>query len=150
MTVLTTHEQQGIDRANTEGKQPVVFVHGLWLLSSSWDNWRTLFEEQGYTTLAPGRPDDLRAVPFRLRQRRRRERSARPLRDVLGARLRGANLPGGQRQSQPVDRSPGRHEESRAWTAADHLGRVRPHRAMGDCPCLLQATGEESRRDGDP
>src|SRR5258708_1943824 len=58
MTVLTTHEQQEIDRANTEGKQPVVFVHGLWLLSSSWDRWRALFEEQGYTTLAPGWPDD--------------------------------------------------------------------------------------------
>src|SRR5260370_12303912 len=58
MTVLTIHEQQEIDRANTEGKQPVVFVHGLWLLSSSWDNWRALFEEQGYTTLAPGWPDD--------------------------------------------------------------------------------------------
>src|SRR3989449_5551430 len=58
MTVITTHEQQEIDRANAEGKQPVVFVHGLWLLSSSWDNWRVLFEEQGYTTLAPGWPDD--------------------------------------------------------------------------------------------
>src|SRR5436309_6919586 len=58
MTVLTTHEQQEIDNANTQGKQPVVFVHGLWLLSSSWDNWRALFEEQGYTTLAPGWPDD--------------------------------------------------------------------------------------------
>src|SRR5437870_716820 len=58
MTVLTIHEQQEIDRANTEGKQPVVFVHGLWLLSSSWGNWRQLFEEQGYTTLAPGWPDD--------------------------------------------------------------------------------------------
>ena len=58
MTVLTIHEQQEIDRANTAGKQPVVFVHGLWLLSSSWDNWRALFEEQGYTTLAPGWPDD--------------------------------------------------------------------------------------------
>ena len=58
MTTLTTHEQQQIDRANAEGKQPVVFVHGLWLLPSSWDNWRTLFEEQGYTTLAPGWPDD--------------------------------------------------------------------------------------------
>ena len=33
MTVLTTHEQQEIDRANAAGKQPVVFVHGLWLLS---------------------------------------------------------------------------------------------------------------------
>src|SRR5439155_12684864 len=58
MTVLTIHEQQEIDRANTEEKQPVVFVHGLWLLASSWDNWRQLFEEQGYTTLAPGWPDD--------------------------------------------------------------------------------------------
>src|SRR2546429_8584575 len=58
MTVLTIHEQQEIDRANTEGWQPVVFVHALWLLSSSWDNWRQLFEEQGYTTLARGWPDD--------------------------------------------------------------------------------------------
>jgi non-heme chloroperoxidase len=58
MTNLTPHEQQEIDRANAQGKQPVVFVHGLWLLSSSWDRWRTLFEEQGYTTLAPGWLDD--------------------------------------------------------------------------------------------
>src|SRR5271157_5666888 len=58
MTVLAIHEQQEIDRANTSGVQPVVFVHGLWLLPSSWDRWRALFEEQGYTTLAPGWPDD--------------------------------------------------------------------------------------------
>src|SRR5712692_1806023 len=58
MTVLTNHEQQEIDRANTDGKQPVVFVHGLWLLASSWDRWRALFEEQGYTTLAPVWPDE--------------------------------------------------------------------------------------------
>jgi pimeloyl-ACP methyl ester carboxylesterase len=62
MTVLTIHEQQEIDRANTQGKQPVVFVHGLWLLASSWDRWRALFEEQGYTTLAPGWPDDPQTV----------------------------------------------------------------------------------------
>src|SRR5256884_2151143 len=62
MTVLTNHDQQEIDRANTQGKQPVVFVHGLWLLASSWDNWRALFEEQGYTTLAPGWPDDPETV----------------------------------------------------------------------------------------
>lgn len=62
MTVFTTHEQQEIDRANTEGKQPVVFVHGLWLLASSWDNWRAFFEEQGYTTLALGWPDDPETV----------------------------------------------------------------------------------------
>ena len=62
MTVLTIHEQQEIDRANTEGKQPIMFVHGLWLLASSWDNWRAFFEEQGYTTLAPGWPDDPQTV----------------------------------------------------------------------------------------
>src|SRR5438045_8013673 len=58
MTALTTHEQQEIDRANASGLQPVVFVHGLWLLSSSWDRWRALFEENGFTTLAPGWPDE--------------------------------------------------------------------------------------------
>ncbi len=62
MTALTTHEQQEIDRANDSGLQPVVFVHGLWLLSSSWDRWRALFEAQGYTTLAPGWPDDPETV----------------------------------------------------------------------------------------
>jgi non-heme chloroperoxidase len=62
MTVLTTQEQQQIDRANTEGKQPIMFVHGLWLLASSWDKWRAFFEEQGYTTLAPGWPDDPQTV----------------------------------------------------------------------------------------
>jgi pimeloyl-ACP methyl ester carboxylesterase len=40
----------------------VIFVHGLWLLSSSWDNWRTLFEENGFATVAPGWPDDPSSV----------------------------------------------------------------------------------------
>jgi pimeloyl-ACP methyl ester carboxylesterase len=57
MFALTPHEQQEIDRANKSGLQPVVFVHGLWLLSSSWDNWRKFFEELGYATIAPGWPD---------------------------------------------------------------------------------------------
>src|SRR5213082_3104387 len=62
MTMLTTHEQREIDRANASGLTPIVFVHGLWLLSSSWDRWRALFEENGYTTLAPGWPDDPETV----------------------------------------------------------------------------------------
>jgi non-heme chloroperoxidase len=62
MTTLTPHEQQEITRANDSGLQPVVFVHGLWLLSSSWDRWRKLFEDHGYTTLAPGWPDDPETV----------------------------------------------------------------------------------------
>lgn len=62
MTAITSKEQQEIDRANASGLKPVVFVHGLWLLSSSWDRWRALFEEKGYTTLAPGWPDDPETV----------------------------------------------------------------------------------------
>ena len=45
-------------QANTSERTPVVFIHGLWLLPSSWDRWRAVFEEAGYTTLAPGWPDD--------------------------------------------------------------------------------------------
>lgn len=55
---LTPHEMQEIESANESGRQPVVFVHGLWLLPSSWDKWRTFFEDHGYATLAPGWPDD--------------------------------------------------------------------------------------------
>ncbi|GLK17779.1 alpha/beta hydrolase [Herbiconiux flava] len=58
MSTLTTAERDEISRANDSGLQPVVFVHGLWLLSSSWDRWRSLFEDQGFTTIAPGWPDD--------------------------------------------------------------------------------------------
>ena len=53
MADMTNLEQQQVDRANASGLKPVVFVHGLWLLSSSWDRWRALYEENGYTTLAP-------------------------------------------------------------------------------------------------
>lgn len=62
MALLTEHEQRDIDRANESGLRPVVFVHGLWLLSSSWDRWRDMFEENGYTTVAPGWPDDPESV----------------------------------------------------------------------------------------
>jgi pimeloyl-ACP methyl ester carboxylesterase len=39
-----------------------VFVHGLWLLPSSWDRWAALFESAGYVALAPGWPDDPETV----------------------------------------------------------------------------------------
>src|SRR5258705_13533752 len=57
-TTITGHEMQQVERANATGLQPIVFVHGLWLLPSSWDRWATMFEEAGYTTLTPGWPDD--------------------------------------------------------------------------------------------
>ena len=57
-TTVTEHEAEQIAAANASGRAPVVFVHGLWLLASSWDRWADLFREAGYTTLQPGWPDD--------------------------------------------------------------------------------------------
>src|SRR5712691_6453822 len=51
-----------IERANATGLTPVVFVHGLWLLPSSWDRWAGVFEGAGYTALTPGWPDDPETV----------------------------------------------------------------------------------------
>ena len=56
----TTSEQ--IERANATDRTPVVFVHGLWLLPSSWDRWAALFEEAGYPAVTPGWPDDPETV----------------------------------------------------------------------------------------
>lgn len=61
-TTITEHEAQQVEAANRTGLQPVVFVHGLWLLPSSWDRWAALFEEAGYTALTPGWPDDPETV----------------------------------------------------------------------------------------
>src|SRR5215467_9951866 len=59
---ITDHEMNQVDRANKTGLQPVVFVHGLWLLPSSWDRWAAFFEEAGFTALTPGWPDDPETV----------------------------------------------------------------------------------------
>jgi pimeloyl-ACP methyl ester carboxylesterase len=61
-TTITEHEMQEVARANATGLQPIVFVHGLWLLPSSWDRWAALFETAGFTTLTPGWPDDPETV----------------------------------------------------------------------------------------
>jgi non-heme chloroperoxidase len=60
--MLTDHETDQIERANATGRTPVVFIHGLWLLPSSWDRWSAVFEEAGYTALTPGWPDDPESV----------------------------------------------------------------------------------------
>src|SRR5204862_36863 len=59
---ITAYETEQIEKANASGLTPVVFIHGLWLLPSSWDRWRGVFEAAGYTTLAPGWPDDPNTV----------------------------------------------------------------------------------------
>jgi non-heme chloroperoxidase len=61
-TTIVEHERLQVERANATGLQPVVFVHGLWLLPSSWERWAKVFEEAGYTALTPGWPDDPETV----------------------------------------------------------------------------------------
>jgi pimeloyl-ACP methyl ester carboxylesterase len=59
---VTAAERAQIQRANISGLQPVVFVHGLWLLPESWASWAEAFEEAGYIALTPGWPDDPASV----------------------------------------------------------------------------------------
>jgi len=59
---VSRNTSEQIERANATDQTPVVFVHGLWLLPSSWDRWATLFEEAGYPAITPGWPDDPETV----------------------------------------------------------------------------------------
>jgi non-heme chloroperoxidase len=62
-TATITHQEGGqIERANASGRTPVVFIHGLWLLPSSWDRWAAHFEQAGYTAMTPAWPDDPETV----------------------------------------------------------------------------------------
>jgi non-heme chloroperoxidase len=62
MGTVTEHEGRQVERANASGLRPVVFVHGLWLLPSSWDRWAEVFSEAGFAPLTPGWPDDPETV----------------------------------------------------------------------------------------
>ena len=62
MASITPRETQQIEQANASGRTPVVFIHGLWLLPSSWDNWAGLFDEAGYAPVTPVWPDDPETV----------------------------------------------------------------------------------------
>jgi non-heme chloroperoxidase len=55
---ITPREAEQVERANASEKTPVVFIHGLWLLPSSWDRWAELFEQSGYAAVTPSWPDD--------------------------------------------------------------------------------------------
>jgi len=59
---IDDHDDEQIERANATGLAPVVFIHGLWLLPSSWDRWARVFEDAGYVALTPGWPDDPESV----------------------------------------------------------------------------------------
>jgi non-heme chloroperoxidase len=57
-TSITDRELEQIERANATTATPVVFIHGLWLLPSSWANWADFFNQAGYAPLTPDWPDD--------------------------------------------------------------------------------------------
>jgi len=59
---ISEREERQIQQANASERTPVVFIHGLWLLPSSWDNWVAYFEEAGYAGVTPDWPDDPETV----------------------------------------------------------------------------------------
>lgn len=69
MAALSEREERQVEQANMSARVPVVFIHGLWLLPSSWDRWAELFQQAGYSAVAPAWPhdpetiDDARAHP---------------------------------------------------------------------------------------
>ena len=58
MATITDAEQKQIDQANKSGTTPVVFIHGLWVLASSWDRWGELFKKGGHAPVQAVWPDD--------------------------------------------------------------------------------------------
>ena len=62
MASISERESREIDAANASGATPVVFIHGLWLLPSSWANWADFFNRAGYAPLTPDWPDDPETV----------------------------------------------------------------------------------------
>src|SRR3954465_15981084 len=62
MSTAPDREIRQVQQANASGNTPVVFIHGLWLLPSSWDNWAELFAESGYAPVTPVWPDDPETV----------------------------------------------------------------------------------------
>jgi pimeloyl-ACP methyl ester carboxylesterase len=62
MASVSERENREIEAANVSGNSPVVFIHGLWLLPSSWDGWADFFKQAGYAPLTPDWPDDPETV----------------------------------------------------------------------------------------
>jgi non-heme chloroperoxidase len=62
MASISERESREIEAANASGTTPVVLIHGLWLLPSSWADWAEFFEQAGYAPLTPDWPDDPETV----------------------------------------------------------------------------------------
>jgi non-heme chloroperoxidase len=62
MASISERENREIEAANASDNTPVVFIHGLWLLPSSWANWADFFKQAGYAPLTPDWPGDPETV----------------------------------------------------------------------------------------
>jgi non-heme chloroperoxidase len=62
MSSISEREKREITAANASGYTPVVLIHGLWLLPSSWARWADFFAQAGYAPLTPDWPDDPETV----------------------------------------------------------------------------------------
>jgi pimeloyl-ACP methyl ester carboxylesterase len=62
MASISEREQREIEAANASGNTPVVLIHGLWLLPSSWAGWADFFKQAGYAPLTPDWPGDPETV----------------------------------------------------------------------------------------
>jgi pimeloyl-ACP methyl ester carboxylesterase len=61
-TTPLAHDEEQIEHANETGLTPAVFIHGLWLLPSSWDRWAEAFADAGFAPVVAGWPDDPETV----------------------------------------------------------------------------------------
>jgi pimeloyl-ACP methyl ester carboxylesterase len=59
---ISEREAQQVEKANASGRTPIVLIHGLWVLPSSWNNWVEYFEQEGYAGVTPDWPDDPETV----------------------------------------------------------------------------------------
>lgn len=55
---MNPREEAQVHAANAVGTQPIVLIHGLWLLAESWRPWQDRLEEHGYPTVAVDWPGD--------------------------------------------------------------------------------------------
>lgn len=59
---ISQRESKEIEAANGSGTTPVVLIHGLWLLPSSWQRWGELFKKGGHAPVMPDWPGDADTV----------------------------------------------------------------------------------------
>ena len=125
--------QSEIDAANASGRKPVVFIHGLWLLADSWADWRPVFDEAGYATVALDWPDDPETT-------RSSTRTPRGVRAQEGRCHRRSPRDGGRRARRSGRRWSGIRSAAcsrRSWPGGDCRPlrwRSIPHRSKASCP----------------